>query len=126
MFSWSDTLPKCFTEWYDPVIQLRKNAPEISDFHEMAGLGVIKDKFVFALGVVNRSCSQSVRMLDVSSQSPCWISTVDMLVCRKLPEVGVLDNCIYAVSFINILLIRYYLLFIVLNCRLVDMMASVH
>jgi len=125
MFNWSDTFPKCYTELYDPVTQLRKNAPEISDFHEMAGLGVIKNKFVFALGGVNRSCSQSVRMLDVSSQSPCWIPIVNMLVCRKFPGVGVLDNCIYAVS-LNILLIRYYLLFIILNCRLVDMMASVH
>ncbi|XP_003247799.1 kelch-like protein 2 [Acyrthosiphon pisum] len=98
MFNWSDTFPKCYTEWYDPVTQLRKNAPEISDFHEMAGLGVMKNKFVFALGGVNRSCSQSVRMLDVSSQSPCWIPIVNMLVCRKLPGVGVLDNCIYAVG----------------------------
>jgi len=107
MFNWSDTLPKCYTEWYDPVTKLRKNAPDMNDCHEMAGIGVIRDQFVFALGGVNRSCSQSVRMLDVSSQSPCWIPMVNMLVSRKLPGVGVLDNCMYAVSYINILLISY-------------------
>jgi len=98
MFNWSNTLPKCYTEWYDPTIKLRKNAPEMYDCHLMAGFGVIRDQFVFAVGGVNQSSSKSVSMLDVSSQSPSWVPMVDMLVSRKLSGIGVLDNCIYAVS----------------------------
>jgi len=47
---------------------------------------------------VNGRSSKSVRMLDVSSQSPSWVPMVDMLVSRRRLGVGVLDDCIYAVS----------------------------
>ncbi|XP_016661407.1 ring canal kelch homolog [Acyrthosiphon pisum] len=96
MFNWSNTLPKCYTEWYDPATKLRKNAPALNDCHLMAGFGVIRDQFVFAVGGVNLSSSKSVSMLDVSSQSPFWVPMVDMLVSRKLSGVGVLGDSIYA------------------------------
>jgi len=61
---------------------------------------VIKDQFVIAAGGINNSSSQSVEILDLSSQSPCWIPIAEMLVSRKDLAVGVLDDCIYAVSYI--------------------------
>jgi len=98
MFSQSETLPKCSTEWYDPRTNLREKAPGINDCCQYAGLGVIGNQFVFVVGGVNRLSSKSVMMLDVSSQSPSWVPMVDMLVSRNCLGVGVLDNCIYAVS----------------------------
>ncbi|XP_029341283.1 kelch-like protein 3 [Acyrthosiphon pisum] len=80
MFNKSNTSPKCYTEWYDPATKLRENAPGINDCREMAGFGVINDQFVFAVGGVNGSSSKSVSMLDVSSQSPLWVSMAEMLV----------------------------------------------
>ena len=98
MFYRSDTSPKCYTEWYDPVTKLRGKAPEINDCRLTGGLAVIRDQFVFAVGGVNESSSRSVNMLDVSSQSPSWVPMADMLESRNELGVGVLDDCIYAVS----------------------------
>jgi len=98
MFKRSNTSPKCSTEWYDPATQLRENAPAINGCRQLAGLGVISDQFVFVVGGVIQSSSKCVSMLDVSSQSPSWVPMVDMLVSRRRLGVGVLDNCIYAVS----------------------------
>jgi kelch-like protein 2/3 len=61
-------------------------------------VGVFRDQFVFAMGGMNKLCSQSVSMLDVSSLLPCWVPMADMLVNRKNLGVGVLNECIYAVS----------------------------
>eukprot|EP00102_Acyrthosiphon_pisum_P020373 XP_016657583.1 PREDICTED: kelch-like protein 3 [Acyrthosiphon pisum] len=98
MFYRSDTSPKCYTEWYDPVTKLRGKAPEINDCRLTGGLAVIRDQFVFAVGGVNESSSRSVNMLDVSSQSPSWVPMADMLESRNELGVGVLDDCIYAVG----------------------------
>eukprot|EP00102_Acyrthosiphon_pisum_P021201 XP_016658411.1 PREDICTED: ring canal kelch homolog [Acyrthosiphon pisum] len=89
---------KCYTEWYDPVTKLRKKAPGINDCRKFAGLCVLRDQFVFAVGGVNGLCSQSVSMLDVSSQSPSWVPMANMVVKRLQLGVGVLDDCIYAVG----------------------------
>ncbi|XP_060856918.1 ring canal kelch homolog isoform X2 [Metopolophium dirhodum] len=98
MFYWSDTLPKTYTEWYDPATNLRKSAPEMNDCRRKAGVGVIRDQFVFVMGGVNSSSSKSVSMLDVSSLSPYWIPMVNMLVSRAYLGVGILDDYIYAVG----------------------------
>eukprot|EP00102_Acyrthosiphon_pisum_P023029 XP_016660239.1 PREDICTED: ring canal kelch homolog isoform X2 [Acyrthosiphon pisum] len=98
MFYWSDTLPKCYTEWYDPANNIRRSAPEINDCRRKAGIGVIRNQFVFVMGGVNSSSSKSVSMLDVSSPSPYWIPMVNMLVSRAYLGVGVLDDYIYAVG----------------------------
>jgi len=98
MFNESDTSPKCYTEWYDPATKLRENAPGINDCRKTAGFCVISDQFVFVMGGVNGLSSKSVSMLDVSSQSPSWMPLIDMLISRKRLGVGVLDDCIYAVS----------------------------
>ncbi|XP_029344678.1 kelch-like protein 3 isoform X2 [Acyrthosiphon pisum] len=98
MFNRSDTSPKCYTEWYDPATKLRNIAPGLNDCRRTAGLGVIRDQFVFAVGGVNESSSKSVNMLDVSSQSPSWVSMADMVVKRGRLGIGVLDDCIYAVG----------------------------
>jgi len=115
MFNRSDTSLKCHTEWYDPATKLRENAPGLNDCRKLAGFGVIRDHLVFTVGGVNLSSSQSVSMLDVSSQSPSWLPMVDMLVSRKRLGVGVLDNCLYAVSYINILLIMYFKFILICN-----------
>ena len=98
MFNRSDTSPKCYTEWYDPATKLREKAPGIDDCRKLAGIGVIREQFVFSAGGVNNSCSQSVSMLDVSLKSPSWVPMADMVVERRRLGVGVLDDCIYAVS----------------------------
>jgi len=98
MFNRSDTLPKCYTEWYDPLTKLQNKAPGINDCRQTAGLCVIRDQFVFAVGGVNQLSSKSVSVLDVSSKSPSWVSMDNMLVSRNRLGVGVLDDCIYAVS----------------------------
>jgi len=102
MFNRSYTSPKCYTEWYDPTTNLREKAPGINDCCWDAGLGVVGNQFVFVVGGINDSSSKSVMMLDVSSQTPSWVPMVDMLVSRKRLGVGVVDNCVYAVSFTNI------------------------
>ncbi|XP_060870881.1 ring canal kelch homolog [Metopolophium dirhodum] len=98
IFARSKTSPKCSTEWYDPITQVRKDGPEMNDCRMTAGIGVISDQFVFVTGGVNKSSSKSVSMLDASSQSSTWAPIVDMLVSRNRLGVGVLDNCIYAVG----------------------------
>jgi len=105
IFQRSKDLPKCSTELYEPITQLRKNGPVMKNCRMAAGIGVIKNTFVFVMGGVNQFSSKSVMMLDVSSQSPSWVPIVDMLVSRNGLGVGVLDDCIYAVSYTNILLI---------------------
>ncbi|XP_016662138.1 ring canal kelch homolog isoform X1 [Acyrthosiphon pisum] len=94
MFNESDTFPKCYTEWYDPVTNIRENAPGINDCRRLAGLGVIRDKFVFAVSGI----SKSVFMLDVSLKSPSWVPMANMLVNRNRLGVGVLGDSIYAVG----------------------------
>eukprot|EP00102_Acyrthosiphon_pisum_P027467 XP_016664677.1 PREDICTED: kelch-like protein 2 [Acyrthosiphon pisum] len=94
MFIRSDTFPKCYTEWYDPVTNLRENAPGINDCRRSAGLGVIRYKFVFSVGGI----SKSVFMLDVSLKSPSWVPMANMLVSRDWLGVGVLGDSIYAVG----------------------------
>ncbi|XP_060870648.1 kelch-like protein 2 [Metopolophium dirhodum] len=98
MFNRSDKSPKCYTEWYDPATKLRKSAPGLNDCRQLAGLGVIRDQFVFAVGDVNNLCSQSVSILDVSLQSPSWVPMANMVVKRQRLGVGVLDDCIYAIG----------------------------
>eukprot|EP00102_Acyrthosiphon_pisum_P021695 XP_016658905.1 PREDICTED: ring canal kelch homolog isoform X2 [Acyrthosiphon pisum] len=96
--SYSSAMQKSFTNWFDPFINLWQIAPGMTKSRNKAGLGVIKDTFVLALGDVINSSSQSVEMLDLSSQSPCWVQIVDMLVSRQHLGVGILNDSIYAVG----------------------------
>jgi len=68
---------------------------------EGAGLAVVKDNLVFAVGGVDKShvtIVRSVAVLDVTSESPCWTQTVDMIVKREFPVVGVINDYLYVVS----------------------------
>ncbi|XP_029342500.1 kelch-like protein 3 isoform X6 [Acyrthosiphon pisum] len=98
MFNRSGTSLKCYTEWYNPETKLHEKAPGINNCRWEAGLCVVRDQFVFAVGGVNNIRSQSVSMLDVSSQSPSWVPMADMVVKRRRLGIGVLDDCIYAVG----------------------------
>ncbi|XP_060872121.1 ring canal kelch homolog isoform X2 [Metopolophium dirhodum] len=88
---------KCYTSWYDPVTKLLHKTKKMNMECELCGLALIKDHLVFALGY-NYFHSRSIEMLDLSSQSPHWKPTVDMLVDRNRFGVGVLDDRIYAVG----------------------------
>lgn len=103
VFSYSSTMLKSFTNWFDPFTKLWQIAPGMTKSRNMASLGVIKDKFVLAMGDVTNSSSQSVEMLDLLSPSPCWVQMVDMLVSRKQLGVGIIDDSVYAVSSITII-----------------------
>jgi len=66
-----------------------------------AGLAVLEDNLVFSVGGVNgRSSHQSVNVLDLSSETPWCKSPWNMLVKRKELGVGVINNYLYAVSYI--------------------------
>lgn len=96
-------------EWYDPATNRWQSGPEMSTRRCRAGLAVLKDRRVFAVGGFNGSLRvRTVDMLDLSSPSPCWVPTVAMLARRGTLGVAVLDNCIYAVSYIEIFLISCY------------------
>lgn len=98
----------CYTSWYDPATKLLHKTTEMSMSYGLCALALIKEHLVFALGNSYKN-SRSIEMLDLSSQSPCWISVVNMLVERNYFGVGVIDDCIYAVSYTNILLNLCYL-----------------
>ncbi|KAL5240440.1 hypothetical protein ACI65C_007850 [Semiaphis heraclei] len=87
------------TNWYDPTIDQWEIASEMSKCSELAHLLLIKDQFLFAVGGVDdRGYSRSVEILDLSSLSPIWVPTVNMLVSRTGLGVAVLDDFIYAVG----------------------------
>jgi len=98
----------------------------LSKWFEHGYLTVINDQFVLAMdGVYLGSNCQLVEMLDVSSQSPCWIPMMNMLVNRTFFGVGLLDNCVYAVSHtIGIYVYIFYVIniYVIIIDRLVDMM----
>lgn len=61
-------------------------------------LALVKERFVFAINNT-LSESKSVKMLDIFLQPPCWVSMARMLTTRAWAGFGVLDDCLYAVSF---------------------------
>jgi len=91
------------TEWYDSKINRWQFGPKIIPLCTYASVAVLKDNFLFAL-VDNSSLSilQSVDALDLSSESLCWNSSVNMLVTRTEFGVGVINNYLYAVSFVEL------------------------
>ncbi|XP_060875473.1 ring canal kelch homolog [Metopolophium dirhodum] len=89
------------TEWYDPKINRWQFGPKMITRRCRGGLAVVKDNFVFAMGGSPESLYQSVDVLDLSLESPCWKSSVDMLVNREDLGVGVINNYLYAVGGCN-------------------------
>jgi len=87
--------------WYDNIWH---SGPTLSKCFRGVNIGLIKDQFLFAMGnfCTGLDC-QFVKMLDVSSQSPCWIPMMDMSVSRKSLIVCSLNNCMYAVSLVALI-----------------------
>jgi len=88
-------------EWYDPKTDRWQYGPEMITSREGACLAVLKDNLVFAVGGFDKDTVESrraVAVLDVSSESPCWKKTVDMIVKREYPVVGVINDYLYAVN----------------------------
>jgi len=56
---------------------------------------LIKEHFV----VIYKLCDSSIRILDLSLKQPSWVTLVDTLVSRRNYGFGVLDDCLYVVSF---------------------------
>ncbi|XP_022160502.1 kelch-like protein 3 isoform X2 [Myzus persicae] len=86
------------TEWYDPKINRWQIGPKMITGRCRAGVAVIKDNFVFAVGGVFKSIHKSIDVLDLTSESQCWKPTADMLVERKELGVGVINDFLYAVG----------------------------
>ncbi|XP_060872835.1 kelch-like protein 2 [Metopolophium dirhodum] len=88
-------------EWYDPTMNHWYIGPQIITNRERPGLAVIKDNLVFYVGGYDVSPLRSVFVLDLSSESPCWQPSVNMLVERDYVRVGVINDNIYAVGGYN-------------------------
>jgi len=98
------------TEWYDSKIHRWQFGPTIITPSTDGCVAVLKDNLVFALGGSSSgSILQSVDVLDLSSESPCWESSVDMLVTRKELGVGVINNYLHAVSYVELQFTFIYL-----------------
>jgi len=108
VLGWSDFEKKNITNWYEPATNLMHIAPEMIKSRDKTNLCVVKDQFVFAIsGYKSHIYPIDNFMLDISSTS-CWVPRIGTLVKRINFGIGVLDNCIYAVSHANILLILCY------------------
>jgi len=102
------------TEWYDPKINRWQIGPKMITPRRGVGLAVVKNNSVFAVGgFYYDSLHCSVDKLDLSSDPPCWKPTVDMSVERGLLGVGVINNCVYAVSYVEILFISLLVIFLI-------------
>ncbi|XP_001947287.2 kelch-like protein 2 [Acyrthosiphon pisum] len=91
-------------KWYDPKTNRWQYGPEIITSREGAGLAVLKDHLVVAVGGFDKDNNEylrSVTVVDVSSKSLCWKPSVDMIVKRKYPVVGVINDYLYAVGGVN-------------------------
>lgn len=70
------------------------------------GLAVVNDNFVFYVGGSKYLSKQSLpylSVLDLTAESPCWKLSVNMRIGRQHLGVGVINNHIYAVSYIVII-----------------------
>ncbi|XP_022180639.1 ring canal kelch homolog isoform X3 [Myzus persicae] len=83
------------TEWYDPKIDQWNFLSEMITYRYKAGVEVVNDNLVFAVG---GKSLKSVDVLDLSLKSPCWEPSVDMLTKRYSLGVGVINNYLYAVG----------------------------
>lgn len=90
--------------WYDPATKLWYHKPVTRLEIVLGPMALIKDNFVYSVGNdgVISSSKRFVKVLDLSSKSPSWVPTVNMLVDRTRLGIGVIDDCIYAVSYSNI------------------------
>ncbi|XP_029345949.1 ring canal kelch homolog isoform X2 [Acyrthosiphon pisum] len=90
------------TEWYDPKLNQWHFGPKMITSRYAGGLVVVNDNFALYFGGGNyESTFQSADALDVSSESPKWRPTYEMLVKRQWFGVGVINNYIYAVGGYN-------------------------
>ncbi|XP_060871862.1 kelch-like protein 2 [Metopolophium dirhodum] len=87
------------TEWYDPKINQWQPGPKMITPSRSGGLAVVNDNFAMYLGGTSfNSIYQSAYGLDLSSDSPRWRPTYDMLVKRRSFGVCVINNFIYVVG----------------------------
>jgi len=88
------------TGFYDPKMNRWQNGPKMITFRRFPDLAVTNDKLVYAVGGSSHRYKilRSVEVLDLSSESPCWKPSVDMLVERYGFGVGVINNYLYVVS----------------------------
>ncbi|XP_029343860.1 ring canal kelch homolog [Acyrthosiphon pisum] len=78
------------TEWYDPTINQWQPGPKMITRNLSGGLAVINDNIVIHLGGKNLDPTfESGCGLDLSSESPNWKPTTNMLVKRLYLGVGV-------------------------------------
>jgi len=98
----------CYTKWYDPRIGRCLKVGKNSECDRPSSLVAVTNRIVVALGNFYKSNCLTVKMMDLSSQSPVWVKMKDMIVGRKNAGVCVLDDCLYAVSYTN--MFRFYII----------------
>jgi len=103
------------TEWYDPKMNRWNYGLEMITSRGRPGLAVVKDNLVFVVGGfdVDVESLRSVDVLDLSSDSPCWKPSVDMLVKRDILRVGVIDNNLYAVSIVELYFSSFFVISVI-------------
>ncbi|XP_029344706.1 ring canal kelch homolog isoform X1 [Acyrthosiphon pisum] len=84
--------------WYDPSTNTWQRALDMRKGWLPVHLALIANQFVFGVGSSYKTNSQSVKMLDLYSQTSSWLPLNDMSVGRTNLGVGVLNNCVYAVG----------------------------
>jgi len=101
---------------YDPKINQWQFTQKMMLPHDRGGLAVVKDNFMFYVGGFSLKFARFLRhlyVLDLTSESHYWKQSVDMIVNRGHLGVGVINNHIYAVSYIVvisvILVISYFI-----------------
>eukprot|EP00102_Acyrthosiphon_pisum_P021046 XP_016658256.1 PREDICTED: ring canal kelch homolog [Acyrthosiphon pisum] len=84
--------------WYDPSTNTWQRALDMRKGWLPVHLALIANQFVFGVGSSYKTNSQSVKMLDLYSQTSSWLPLNDMSIGRTNLGVGVLNNCVYAVG----------------------------
>jgi len=95
---WPESMKKCNINWYDPATNLWKRAPDMRDGCWPIHIGLLTDKYAFAISRNYLPRTRSVQMIDLSSESFRWEALDSMIVDRTYFQVGVINNCVYAVS----------------------------
>lgn len=95
-------------EWFDLATEQWHPGPEMNmPQNSGAAFTVLNENHMYAVGGFNGTeVDNTIVMLDLSSKYPCWLPIVNrMSTDRESLGLAQLNNCIYVVSYVGLLLI---------------------